>query len=616
MGVGKGVVGGQWKLFNCDDRQNVRALSSCRANKPTLRIRGRAQSDGERMSPTSGIGSPPDVGDDFPTWPTSPGKQSGDAWLLLAGFVSPGPERSTADLQNVPFPRQWQVCSPVKQSPLTASTESNVIMEPATDRDMETAQETRSSNGETDRGDEAGHQALNGHSKPNDSQAPVIIVGAGPVGLLLALRLAQKNIGSIVLDKDSAPSQLPRAIGYYGPVHDVFQEMGLYDQIADEGMPSGGYVWRKAPVDVLDENGSVVGKELGPILGENMMSQPGPEGKYKLGHYSIQLPQCRLAEIFLQEAAKTGLVKVLWDHKVAAVAQSESDVSVTVATNEGLATFTGQYLAACDGGKSTIRKLLGIRLVGHSWPERFLATDILRTAPVIPKVPVHFTVDEKFWGVATPLERVEAGKRGLWRYSLAVPAKPTDDPDCVPLTDEQVLEPEYVDSLLLRQVDGPRPSDHVVVRKSLYKMHQLLATTMHRGRCFLAGDAAHINNPIGGLGLCTGLLDADALSQTLEIAVSAKAAEDRSSAAPDALQQLFTRYSTERRWVFQNIIHPFSSANKTRLHGGNPDEVAREDWYFVALARGNKQELQAIHRPLYASWRTNMWQFWQTSSAD
>ncbi len=209
MGVGKGVVGGQWKLFNCDDRQNVRALSSCRANKPTLRIRGRAQSDGERMSPTSGIGSPPDVGDDFPTWPTSPGKQSGDAWLLLAGFVSPGPERSTADLQNVPFPRQWQVCSPVKQSPLTASRESNVIMEPATDRDMGTAQETRSSNGETDRGDEAGHQALNGHSKPNDSQAPVIIVGAGPVGLLLALRLAQKNIGSIVLDKDSAPSQLP-----------------------------------------------------------------------------------------------------------------------------------------------------------------------------------------------------------------------------------------------------------------------------------------------------------------------------------------------------------------------------------------------------------------------
>ncbi|KAJ6443743.1 FAD binding domain-containingprotein [Purpureocillium lavendulum] len=455
-----------------------------------------------------------------------------------------------------------------------------------------------------------GRQTPRRDATPSDGRAPVIIVGAGPVGLLLALRLAQKQIHSIVLEKDSAPSPLPRAIGYYGPVHDVFQEMGLYDRIADEGMPSGGYVWRKAPTDVLDQNGSVVAKELGQILGQNMMSYPGPDGKYKLGHYSIQLPQCRLAEIFLQEAAKTGHVSVFWDHKVAAIAQDENEVSVTVATNGGLATFTGQYLAACDGGKSMIRKLLGIRLSGHSWPERFLATDVLRTAPVLAEVPVHFTVDEKFWGVCTPLERVEAGKRGLWRYSLAVPAKPNDDPDCVPLTDEQVLEQEYVDSLLLRHIDGPRPSDHIVVRKSLYKMHQLLASTMYRGRCFLAGDAAHINNPIGGLGLCTGLLDADALSQTLEIALTSPGDQ---KASDDALRRLFVRYSTERRWVFQNIIHPFSSANKTRLHGGNPDDVAREDWYFVALSQGNKLELEAIHRPLYASWRTNMWQFWDKS---
>jgi hypothetical protein len=157
-------------------------------------------------------------------------------------------------------------------------------------------------------------------------------------------------------------------------------------------------------------------------------------------------------------------------------------------------------------------------------------------------------------------------------------------------------------------------------------MHQLLASTMHRGRCFLAGDAAHINNPIGGLGLCTGLLDADALHQALKIVFSFQSLPQQSRLPhlngtssktglknPSHLsvdpQAVFTRYSSERRRVFQNIIHPYSSANKTRLHGGDPDETARQDWYFEALARGDPQELQNIHGPLYSGWRTNMWAF-------
>ncbi|KAI1808011.1 FAD/NAD(P)-binding domain-containing protein [Daldinia bambusicola] len=433
---------------------------------------------------------------------------------------------------------------------------------------------------------------------------PVIIVGAGPAGLLLALRLAMNQIRNVVLEKEPSLNQLPRAIGYHGPVHYVFQEIGLYDQIATEGMASGGYAWRKLPTDVVDANGKVVGKELGAIIGKNSMGKPGPDGKFTPGHYSIQLAQCRLAEIFLENAVKTGFTEVLWEHEVIGLSQDEKQVSVTVATaSEGEKVIEGQYLAACDGGRSTVRKLLGIRLSGHSWPERFLATDVLRVAPVVPDFSVHFTVDETFWGVVTPLEHVQAGKQGLWRYSMAVPAKPNDDPNSAPLTDEQVLEPEYVDSLLLRQIDGPRPSSHVVVRKSLYKMHQLLASTMHRGRCFLAGDSAHINNPIGGLGLCTGLLDGDALAQTLQIAFS-------TSPSDPNLEPLFNRYSTERRWVFQNVIHPFSSANKTRLHGAKPDDVAREDWYFRALARGDPKELQEIHRPLYAQWRTDMQKFW------
>ncbi|OTA96843.1 hypothetical protein M434DRAFT_66863 [Hypoxylon sp. CO27-5] len=440
------------------------------------------------------------------------------------------------------------------------------------------------------------------HALPHDDVIPVIIVGAGPVGLLLALRLAQSNIRSIVLEQETTLGTAPRAIGYYGPVHNVFKEAGIYDQVAAEGMASGGYVWRTLPTE--DGKGT---KTLGSILGLNIMSRPDSDGQYNICSYSIQLAQCRLAEIMLEEATKTGLTEIIWGHRVTGLSQDEKGVTVTAVSGQGEArNFRSLYLAGCDGGKSNVRKLLGISLAGHSWPERFIATDVLRTASVVADPPVHFTVDPRYWAVVTPLEHVKPDTRGMWRYSMAVPAyEEADDGSRTVLTDKQVLEPSYVDSLLLRQLDGPRPSDHTVVRKSLYKMHQLLASTMHRGRCFLAGDAAHINNPIGGLGLCTGLLDADALHQTLEIV--------RRTIDPESV---FSRYSAERRRVFQNIIHPFSSANKTRLHSADPKDTAREDWYFQALRRGDAKELEQIHAPLYDGWRTNMWDLLGASVKD
>jgi 2-polyprenyl-6-methoxyphenol hydroxylase-like FAD-dependent oxidoreductase len=461
----------------------------------------------------------------------------------------------------------------------------------------------------------------NGGSVPN--VIPVIIAGAGPVGCLLALRLAQSHIRSVILEKEAELNQAPRAIGYYGPVHDVFQEIGIYDRVVAECMPAGGYVWRKLPVDDGSGQG---GKTLGPVLGKNVMSTPDAHGNFEKGRFTMQLAQSRLTEILLEEASKTGLVDVLWNHEVTSLSQDCDGVTVTVMTpSVDAKSFRGQYLAGCDGGKSTVRKLLGVRLSGHSWPERFIATDVMRTAPVVSEMSVHFTVDPRYWGVVTPLEPVTAGQRGMWRYSMAVPELPDDDSGQIqtPLTDEQVLEPAYVDSLLLRQLDGPRPSDHEVVRKSLYKMHQLLASTMYRDRCFLVGDAAHINNPIGGLGLCTGLLDADALYQTLEIAFCfmnrSAESSNPSHPAPEVPNQnptlsidangLFARYSSERRRIFQTVIHPYSSANKVRLHGANPDETARDDWYFQALQRGEKKALDEIHRPLFENWRTNMWSF-------
>lgn len=474
------------------------------------------------------------------------------------------------------------------------------------------------------------------------TQIPVIIVGAGPVGLLLALRLAQSGIQSVVLEKLSSLNNAPRAIGYYGPVHKVFQEIGLYDRIACDGMPCGGYVWRTLPIEEKEDIQGETDKprrtkRLGDILGTNNMGRRNEEGQFEPGNYTIQLAQSKLSKLMLDAAAETGLSETLWNHEVLAIEQDASGVTVAVRHLGETKKLHGRFLVGCDGGRSTVRKLLNISFSGHSWPERFLATDVVRTAPVVADPPVHFVVDPKYWAVVTPLEPVEAGKPGLWRYSMAVPALPDDDDTKAgnqPLTDEQVVEPEYVRSLLKRQIDGPADQEFTLVNFSLYKMHQLVASTMRRGNCFLAGDSAHINNPIGGLGLCTGLLDADALHQTLEIAFSlphaseiaqtngvhspykpipaiAKAENANAGMVVD-LDSLFTRYSMERRRVFQNIIHPFSSANKMRLHSGRPEDIGREDWYLLALQRKDAEELKSIHSPLHEQWRTDMWRFQST----
>ncbi|VUC25025.1 unnamed protein product [Clonostachys rosea] len=496
--------------------------------------------------------------------------------------------------------------------------------------------------------------ASNGHDGDDSvtNEYPVIIVGAGPVGLLLALQLAQSGIRSVVLEKEIRLNDAPRAIGYHGPIHKVFEDIGLYDQIIHDGMPSGGYVWRTLPIDE-EVNGNKI-RKLGKIIGTNNMGRRNDDGSYELGKYTIQLAQTELSKLFINAAANIGFSETLWGHQVTALDQDNTGVTVSVQTMDGVnKRFRGQFLVGCDGGRSTIRKLLGVRLHGHSWPERFLATDVLRTAPVVPEIPVHFVVDPRYWAVVTPLETVEAGKPGLWRYSMAVPARPREDDDDItnmPLTDEQVMEPEYVRSLVERQVDGTIGGDFEVVRKSLYKMHQLVASTMHRGRCFLAGDSAHINNPIGGLGLCTGLLDADALHQTLKIAFSSckpnkggtngingtghngngdwgndprssKAQQNSKLPAGKSvdLNALFSRYSMERRRIFQNVIHPVSSGNKLRLHVGKPEDVAREDWYLGALRRGDPEELKTIHGSLWEDWRTDMWKFqssWLQDSKD
>ena len=449
------------------------------------------------------------------------------------------------------------------------------------------ATETSNSSKSLEVGNEPQISNVREQQQATDEEFPVVIVGAGPVGLIIALLLAHEQIRSVVLEQADGVSTAPRAVGFLGPVHEVFRKAGIYDQLVREGAQNGGEIWRNGPV-VDDGHG---GKKLSEIIADHTISKPDAKGDLPFGEFFIMIPQNRMAQILVEECQKTGLVDLRFNSKVKSITENENGVSVGIesAMDASQSTISGNYLAACDGGRSTIRKLLGISLAGHGWPERFIALDVRRTALTLPHHQIQYTVHPQYWGVVAALEKLEAGKSGMWRYALAV----TDD--SVP--DEDVVKAPFIDELLLKQMDGPRPAEYEIVNRSLYRMFNVLATTMHRGRCLLAGDAAHSNTPIGAMGLNTGFLDAMACAKTLEMVVKGN--------HPDH-KPLFATYSARRRWVFQNIVDPISSSNKLRLHSSQPETAKNEDYFFQVLNSGDDKQIKEMFRPLWEHWRTDM----------
>jgi 2-polyprenyl-6-methoxyphenol hydroxylase-like FAD-dependent oxidoreductase len=191
-----------------------------------------------------------------------------------------------------------------------------------------------------------GHLYNNGSEHSNQQihhNERIIIVGAGPVGLLLALRLAQHKIPSTVLEMGATLNTAARAIGYLGAVYFVFQEAGIFERIARDGMHAAGFAWRKLPE--VNEKGDVV---LGETLAKMVAPKAGPEG-YAIGKYTIQLAQTELSKIMLEECDKTGMVDVLWNHRVEGLTEDAFGVSVTVETPHGTKELRGTYLVGAHG---------------------------------------------------------------------------------------------------------------------------------------------------------------------------------------------------------------------------------------------------------------------------
>ena len=376
-------------------------------------------------------------------------------------------------------------------------------------------------------------------------QSPhVIIAGAGPVGVVSALACAQNGYKVTLIESEARIDDSPRAATTHPSTLELIARVGLIDRFIREGLVARHFqFWDKpARVKIVEFDHDILREET-----------PYP--------FVVQTEQHKLARMGLEWLTTFPDAEVRFGTRVIAVNQDSDSASVTAEGANGKEIFRGDYVIGADGGRSTVRKSLGIDFEGFTWPEHFLVLTTLDDfQELLPGCCYrNYLADPVEW---TNLFKV-AGDDGRGRWRAVFPTR-------VDESDEEALGDESTFSRLERVF--PLGRRYNVAHRNLYKVHQRVAATFRKGRVFLAGDAAHVNNSVGGLGLNGGIHDAMELADTLHQVVTQRAG-----------QELFDRYTRRRRTLNVEFVQEQTIANKKRLEERDP-----------AARRARFDELQAI----------------------
>lgn len=313
------------------------------------------------------------------------------------------------------------------------------------------------------------------------SSQRVLIAGGGPVGLIAALALGRAGIPVTVLEKGDGPQHDLRASTFHPPTLDMLDEFGITPLLIEHGLIAPTWQFRDratGPVAVFDM-----------ALLKDDTAHP----------YRVQCEQWRLVGFLLEAIARLPQVEVRFGHTLTGIAQDDGGVGVTVDTPDGALTLEGRWLIGAEGARSPTRKALDIGFDGVTLPELFLVISTpFRFEDHLPQLsPINYMSDPDEWLV---LLRT----RDFWR--VLIPADPGAG-------EERLLADEFVRDALRRV--HPAAESASTTHRTLYPVHQRVASTYQVGRIFLAGDSAHINNPLGGMGMNGGIHDALELARLL-----------------------------------------------------------------------------------------------------
>jgi len=357
--------------------------------------------------------------------------------------------------------------------------------------------------------------------------ARVGIVGAGPVGVVAALACARKGMQVALFEAEREIDHSPRAATTHPSTLEMLAELGLLDEFQSVGLVARHFqFWDGATKALVAEFDHQVLRDETPYP------------------FVVQTEQHKLSELGLRRLAAMPNVELRLGTGVTDLAQDAGGACVTT---EGAERHVFDYVIGCDGGRSTVRKCLDIEFEGYTWPERFLVlTTLFDFQRALGCCPRSYISDPEEW---TNLFKVMGDDlKGRWR--AVFPARENE-------TDEEAFSQAAV-SRRLRKLHEDHPME-LVAHRNIYSVHQRVAKSFRKGRVFLAGDAAHVNNPVGGLGLNCGIHDAIELAETLHQVASGEAGEG-----------LLDRYERRRRAINIEFVQQQTVANKKRLEERDP----------------------------------------------
>lgn len=361
-------------------------------------------------------------------------------------------------------------------------------------------------------------------------KAQVMITGAGPVGLLTALVLAQRGVSCVVLEAEAGLTLDLRAGTFHPPTLEMLNRVG----VAGAMLALGIQVSRWQSCDL--EHGLVAEWDLGLLKNDT----PYP--------FRLHLEQHRLTPLLMDELKKFPHVQVLFSHRFESLTQNANDVTVRVATPEGLATWTTPWLVAADGGRSQVRKSAEIEFAGYTWPERYSVISTTYDFGQLGYAENAYISDPEQW--VALFKMPDVGPPGLWRMTLPVAQDVAND---------VAMAGPYAQHTIRRVTGAGSEVAYPLVHQSIYSVHQRVAVNLRKHRVLLAGDAAHVNNPLGGFGLNSGIHDAISLGDML-----AKVVQE---GADDSLLDLYHR---QRHTVNMEYVQQLSVKNKKNLEEKDP----------------------------------------------
>jgi 2-polyprenyl-6-methoxyphenol hydroxylase-like FAD-dependent oxidoreductase len=366
----------------------------------------------------------------------------------------------------------------------------------------------------------------------------VLIVGAGPTGLMAAAQLLRWGIRPRIIEANAGPTLQTRALGVQARSMEIYRQMGLEKEVFARGIPA-------KHATIFTERGRL-GQLSMEHIGAGLSAYP----------YMFILPQDQNELVLNDDLIRHGL-HVQWSTSLKEIKNTRNGTSVILETPTGLEAAEYRYVIGADGPRSTVRQSLNIDFEGSTYEHKFFVADLSAEGELVDGSLNLFLSNKYFVLALFPLPGAKRFRLiGLLPDDLAQQETPTFEE----------LHPK------LREMVGGRMQFNDVSWFSTYKVHHRVAAQFKKGHCFLVGDAAHIHSPIGGQGMNTGLQDAYNLAWKLALVLRGQAKE-----------QLLETYHGERYSNAKSLINTTDRAFGF-LVSPNPLIGFARDWLIPRIA--------------------------------